>query len=131
MLRTIKAALVAGFALIVGIWLFTGFYFARRLSDLEQRSSNINGRYTRAQELLTSVRGQVLLGSVAVRDALLDPDPQHLADYRRQLEDSYRAADSALRVYVPVVDAPEETTRVDRLRAEIADLRDTLREVLG
>ena len=130
MLRTIKAGLVAGFALIVGIWLFTGFYFARRMSDLERRSSDINGRYTRAQELLTSIRGQVLLGSVAVRDALLDPDPEAIAGYRQQLDDSYRAADEALQEYVPVVNAPDEIARVERLRREIADLRDTLREVL-
>jgi signal transduction histidine kinase len=130
MLRTIKAGLVAGFALIVGIWLFTGFYFARRMSDLERRSSDINGRYTRAQELLTSIRGQVLLGSVAVRDALLDPDPEALPGYRQQLDESYRAADGALQEYVPVVNAPDEIARVERLRREIADLRDTLGEVL-
>src|SRR5262245_1595745 len=129
MLGTIKAALVVGFALIVGIWLFTGFYFARRISDLEQRSSDINGRYTRAQELLTSVRSQVLLGSVAIRDALLDPDPSSLAAHRDQLEDSYRAADEALQQYVPVFGAPEETDRVARLRREIAELRDALREL--
>ena len=131
MLRTIKAGLVAGFALIVGIWLFTGLYFARRMADLERRSSDINGRYTRAQELLTSVRGQVLLGSVAVRDALLDPNPEAIVEYRAQLEESYRAADQALSTYVPVVGAPEETDRVARLRREIADLRDTLREVVS
>jgi signal transduction histidine kinase len=131
MLRTIKAGLVAGFALIVGIWLFTGFYFARRMSDLERRSSDINGRYTRAQELLMSVRSQVLLGSVAVRDALLDPDAEALSDYRHQLEESYTAADEALQEYVPVIDAPEEIARVARLRREIADLRETLREVVS
>ena len=36
---------------------------------------DINARYTRAQDLLTTVRGQVLMGSVYVRDALLDPNP--------------------------------------------------------
>ena len=71
---TVKAALFVGFALIGGIWLFAGYYFTSRMADLERRSTAINSRYMRAQDLLTDTRGQILLGSVYVRDALLDPD---------------------------------------------------------
>jgi signal transduction histidine kinase len=84
----------------------------------------------RAQDQLTTVRGQVLMGSVYVRDALLDPNPAMAEEYRRQLEESYRTADEALKGYVPVVDAPGEQMRIDRLRRELEEFRRTLFEVL-
>ena len=131
MLSTIRAAVFAGFGLVAGIWICAGYYFTDRMAELERRSSDINARYTRAQDLLTTVRGHVLMGSVYVRDALLDPNPATAEDYRRQLEESYRTADEALKGYVPVVDVPGEQMRIDRLRREIEDFRRTLFEVLG
>jgi signal transduction histidine kinase len=130
-LSTIRAAVFAGFGLVAGIWIFAGYYFTDRMAELELRSSDINARYTRAQDLLTTVRGHVLMGSVYVRDALLDPNPATAEEYRRQLEESYRSADEALKGYVPVVDVPGEQMRIDRLRREIEDFRRTLFEVLG
>jgi signal transduction histidine kinase len=130
-LSTIRTAVFVGFGLVAGIWVFAGYYFTGRMAELEQRSSDINARYTRAQDLLTTVRGHVLMGSVYVRDALMDPNPATAEEYRRQLEDSYRSADEALKGYVPVLDVPGEQMRIDRLRREIDDFRRTLFEVLG
>ena len=128
---TIKAALFLGFGMICATWLLAGFYFARRMSDLQSRSASVNERYTRAQELLTSVRGQVLVGSVNVRDALLDPDSRNIDEYRRKLEDAYRAADRSLVEYVPIVDGPAERQRIARLHAELGEFRQALLSVLA
>jgi signal transduction histidine kinase len=126
---TIKAVLLLGFGLIGGIWLFAGYLFTSRIADLERRSSAINARYMRAQDLLSTTRTQILIGSVNVRDALLDPSSAPA--YRKQVEESYRAADSALQQYVPIIDATAERERIARLRREIESLRGTLLEVLG
>ena len=131
MLSTIRTAVFIGFGLVAGIWVFAGYYFTGRMAELEPRSTDINARYTRAQDLLTTVRGHVLMGSVYVRDALLDPDPAKAEEFRHQLEESYRSADEALKGYVPVLDEPGEQMRIDRLRREIEDFRRTLLEVLG
>ena len=128
---TIKAALFLGFGLICATWLLAGYYFTRRMSDLQSRSASINQRYINAQDLLTTVRGQVLVGSVYVRDALLDPDPRSAQEYRAKLEGAYHAADRALQQYVPVVDDPAERERIRRLRAEIDDFRSTVLQVLA
>src|SRR5678815_1144113 len=93
---TIKAALFVGFALICATWLFAGYYFSRRMAELQTRATAISERYMRGQELLTTVRSQVLVGSVYVRDALLDPDRANADGYRANLEEAYRAADQAL-----------------------------------
>lgn len=127
---TIRAALFLGFGLIVGIWLFAGYSSTRRIADVERQAAAINGRYMRAQELLSTVRAQVLLGSVYVRDALLDPDITAAPEYRRRLESSYHIVDDALQQYVPVLDSGMERTQVARLRGEIADFRRTMLEVL-
>jgi signal transduction histidine kinase len=127
----IRTAVFLGFGLIGGIWLAAGYYFTGRMAELEKRSQSINARYTRAQDLLTTVRGQVLMGSVYVRDALLDPNPATADEYRHQLEESYRAADEALQTYVPVVDVPGEQRRITGLRRELDDFRKTLLEVLS
>jgi signal transduction histidine kinase len=128
---TIKAALFLGFALICATWLFAGYYFTRRMADLQTRATSISDRYIRGQDLLTTVRSQVLVGSVYVRDALLDPDRANAGNYRAKLEESYRAADQALQQYVPVVDESTERERVAQLRADIDDFRHTVLNVLA
>jgi len=127
---TIKAALALGFGLTFGIWLVAGYYFTRRISDTEVRAAEVNARYMQAQELLSTVRAQVLLGSVFVRDALLDPSPA-TAEYRRQVEETYGAVSQALQQYVPVLDSSAERERVGRLQREIDDFRQTMLQVLA
>src|SRR5262245_14150783 len=97
---TLRKALLLGFGVTFSVWLFAGFYFAHRIAEVGRSSEDLNARYMRAQELLSTLRAQVLLGSVYLRDALLDPNPS-ATDYRRQVQDAYRAADDALRQYRP------------------------------
>jgi signal transduction histidine kinase len=127
---TIKAALLVGFGVTFGIWLIAGYYFTTRIGDVERRAAAINTRYMQAQELLSTVRAQVLLGSVYVRDALLDPNPAP-AEYRRQLEATYGAINQALEHYVPVLDSSAEREQVGRLQHEVDDFRSTLLQVLS
>lgn len=128
---TIKAALFLGFGLTLGLWIFTGYHFTRRMAEVEDEAAAVNARYLRSQELLSTVRAQVLLGSVFVRDALLDPDPGSAGSYRRQLENTYESIDAALGQYVPVLDSVTEREHVGRLRREVADFRATMLDVLG
>ena len=77
------------------------------------------------------MRAQLLLGSVYVRDALLDPDPMASDGYRRQLQETYVQAVNALDQYTPVDDSAMVRERVARLHAEIDTFRTTLLEVLA
>jgi len=128
---TIRTALFLGFGVTLAVWIFAGVYFAHRIAEVGRSSGAINARYTRAQELLSTVRAQVLLGSVYVRDALLDPNPGTASEYRRQIQDAYRAADDALQEYQPVMDSPEERQQVIQLRQELDDFHATLADVLA
>ena len=79
---TIRAALVLGFGLVVGLWVFTGYAFTNRMTDTERRTSDVTRRYLQAQDALSAVRLQLNVSSIALRDALLDPNPANEARMR-------------------------------------------------
>jgi signal transduction histidine kinase len=128
---TLRAALFLGFGLTLGLWLFTGYQLTQRIATLERDTAAANARYTRAQELLSTIRAQALLGSVYVRDALLDPDPASIDLYRLRLEQVYTDIERALNQYVPVSDSPDERQRVDHFRRELDAFRATILDVLA
>jgi signal transduction histidine kinase len=127
---TIRAALALGFGATFGLWLFAGFYFTQRMADVQRGAAAVNARYMEGQELLSSVRTQVLLGSLYARDALLAADPESIANSRRQVQETYSAVDRDLRQYVPILNSAVEQARVNGLRREIETYRTTLLEVL-
>jgi signal transduction histidine kinase len=128
---SIHASVFLGFGLILGLWMFAWFELSVRIADAEGRASAINTRYIAAQDALSNVRTQVLTGSVALRDALLDPDPRKVGDYRTQLEAIYKSIDAVLASYVQVSESPAERGELARLREEVDSFRDTVLDVLG
>ena len=116
---SIRAALAIGFSVTLGLWLVTGYTFTKRMEDVEREASEVAARYTRAQDLLASVRAQVLVSSVRVRDALLNSDPSAVAGYRKQIDAAYAAINRAMRDYVPVLGSDGEQAQVARLRQEV------------
>ena len=98
---------------------------------MQRDSAAVSARYQQAQELLASVRTQVLVASVLLRDALLDPDAHAQADHRQAIEKAYSGIDTLLMQYVPFLDSAAERERVGRLRAEIKEFRSASDEVLA
>jgi signal transduction histidine kinase len=128
---TIRTALVISFGVTLALWLLAGVYFTRRMAEVERRAAAINERYLRAQDRLSTVRAQVLLGSVYLRDALMDPKAGGHDEYRRQMEDAYTAAAIALRQYEPVMDSPEEREHLRALERSVEEFRATVLDVLA
>jgi signal transduction histidine kinase len=127
---TIRTALLVGFGLTLGLWLFAGYQVTRRMTEEQRDAAAINARYVHAQELLSSVRAQVLLASVVVGDALLEPDPR-VAPNAREIERIFQSVESSLSQYVPVVDPRVEAERVARLREEVLEYRHASQAVLA
>ncbi|MBP8273655.1 MAG: sensor histidine kinase, partial [Acidobacteria bacterium] len=115
----------------LGLSLLAGYRLTTRMAAVDQQARVINARYMRAQDLLSTVRAQVLLGSVLVRDALLDPNTSTADGYRQRFEDSFRTADRALRRYVPVLDSQGERDGIAGLRREVDDFRAAMLAVLS
>ena len=128
---SVRVALAIGFCVTLGLWLYTGFVFRTQMEDMRRDASEVAARYTRAQELLSTVRAQVLLGSVRVRDALLNPRPEVLADYREQLTSSYHIASMALADYEPVIKSSADGDQIARLQTEVEQFHQTSMRVLA
>jgi signal transduction histidine kinase len=127
---TIQVALAVAFVLIVGLWGYTGYEFTTRMAAVEEQSARVTARYLAAQERLTSIRSQVLVASVHIRDALLEPDRALISRYEQQIRDIYATIDSALGAYQPVQDTAAQRDQVERLRRELNEFRELTAEVL-
>jgi signal transduction histidine kinase len=128
---TIRAALLLAFGLVLGLWFFSGLFLTRRMNDVQREADAINARYVHTQELLSTIRTQILLASVFVRDALLDPAPGAAIGYRLRFDETFAVIDDSVRRYEPVVDSAVERQRVERLHGELAEFRRAMLEVLA
>ena len=115
---TIRGALSIGFGLIFVLWLVSGVDLMGLLIDANERAVAVNARLTQAEDAVTTIRTQVLLSSITLRDALLDT-PSNVAFYRSQLQDRRKAVEQALEEYEPVADSLGEREAIDNLRAEL------------
>lgn len=127
---TIRGALLVGFGLILTLWLASGLDVLRRLREVESRAVAVNARVTQAEEILSAIRGQVLLGSVYLRDALLDT-PDTIESYRRQIDGTRSAMRQLLDRYEAVVDTPSERSTLTELRTEIDGFWENILPVLA
>ena len=127
---TIKAVVVLGFSITLGVWLVAGYRSAQRMATVRQEAQEVSARYARAQDLLSTVRAQVLLASVYIRDALLDPDSSAARNYQNQIEDAYGVIRRALGQYTPLLDSPLSAERLEGLRLEIEGYYATILDVL-
>jgi signal transduction histidine kinase len=127
---TIRAALIVGFGLTLGLWLSTGYVLTRRMNETEDRQAEVTRRYMQAQDLISAVRSQVNLSSIVLRDALLDPSASEESRYVARLNDSYAAIHKALDAFQPVIESPTEPQQIERLRSEIAEFRQVTFQVL-
>ncbi|HEY6613534.1 MAG TPA: hypothetical protein VIZ32_03420, partial [Vicinamibacterales bacterium] len=128
---TIRAALLAGFGLMLGLWFFAGYQVTLRMQAAQRDGVAASGRYQQAQEMLAAVRTQVLVASVLVRDALLNPGARSVESDRQEIQRVYEAIDRQLAGYVPFVGSPSERERIARLRDEIREFRHATDEVLA
>lgn len=126
-----RTAMLVGAGLTLGVWLFAGLFFSRRIEQIQARTSVISQRYLRAQQVLTEARNQVLLSSVYLREALLDPSDPFVADSRARMVAALDVAEENLAKYVPVLDGSLEVARVERLKGEVAALRHEMEGVLS
>jgi len=66
---SVRAALVAGFAIVFAMWLLWGYQLVRSLHTIEQNVTSAHESYVRGEQTLSKIRTNVLLGSIYLRDA--------------------------------------------------------------
>ena len=128
---SVRIALAVGFIGTLSLWLFTNYAFTKRIETVQRDAAQVTARYTTAQELLATVRAQVLLSSVRVRDALLDPTPAALQECREQLAVSSDIIKTALADYEPVLENTSDSVSISRLSHEVEQFHQRSLQVLA
>lgn len=105
---TIRGALIAGFATVFGLWLLSGYELVRTLRDVEQRVTAVHDSFLRGEQVLNTVRTSVLLGSIYLRDALIDNASPARGYYRDELNQIRAGVERILPAYLPEVESPVE-----------------------
>jgi signal transduction histidine kinase len=117
----VQAALAAGFAVVFGLWLLWGYQLLRNLQRVEDSIGSLQESYMRGEQTLLTVRTNVLLGSIYLRDALIDAGSPRREYYRDELTRLRDEVEALLRTYVPEVDSPVERDQWARLQIELGD----------
>jgi signal transduction histidine kinase len=119
--RSVRAALLAGFAVVFGLWLLWGYQLVRSLGQIEQSVASVHATYVRGEQTLSKIRTNVLLGSIYLRDALIDGATAHKEAYRAELMRLRTEVEQLLAGYLPDVSSQEEREHWTRLQIELAD----------
>jgi signal transduction histidine kinase len=116
---SIHKVLIAGFAIVFGLWFVSGYDLIRRLQVVEQRGAVEYQAALEGQRLLTTVRTNVLLGSIYLRDAIIDNRSMNAEYYRKQLDGIRGEVERLLPGYVQEVTSPEARETWSHLQAEL------------
>jgi signal transduction histidine kinase len=116
-----RVALATGFAIVFALWLLWGYQLRRSLGNIEQSVASVHEQYVRGEQTLSKVRTNVLLGSIYLRDALIDTAASRREGYRAELSRLRQEIEQSLTTYVPEVTSRAEREHWTRLQAELAD----------
>jgi signal transduction histidine kinase len=111
--------MIAGFAVVFGLWLISGEELVRSHSDVDRQVEQSRLAFQRGQDVLTAVHTGVLLGSIYLRDALIDPSPTSREYYRDELVRTRENVERVLLAYQPFIASPEEQLRWNSLQDEM------------
>jgi signal transduction histidine kinase len=118
---TIRGALIAGFAIVFGLWLISAYELLRSLRDVEQRVTAVHQSSQRGEQVLTTVRTSVLLGSIYLRDALIDSGQPTREYYRGELNRLRAEVERVLPGYLPEVESEVERAHWAGLQLELEE----------
>jgi len=118
---SVRAALLAGFAIVFALWLLWGYQLVRSLHTIEQNVTSVHDSYVRGEQTLSKIRTNVLLGSIYLRDALIDGETARRESYRGELMRLRTEVEELLHSYLPAVTSSDEREHWTRLQTELGE----------
>ncbi len=128
---SIRGALVAGLAIMCGLWLLTGYELIRSLDEIGRRVNAVEASFDRGLQTLSTVRTNVLLGSIYLRDALVDTGGEPRQQYRAELKSIRAEIEALLPAYLRQVELPVELREWEQLQRGLDDYWKSLDVVFG
>jgi predicted DNA-binding ribbon-helix-helix protein len=93
---TTLSVMLLGVALVCLVWLLLGLAAARELSTVEARVAESQRQALRSATLASTIRVQVVLASVTLRDLLLETDPDVAREHVGQIDEAHASATWAI-----------------------------------
>ena len=118
---SIRRVLVAGFAVLLAVWVFAGYELLRSLADVEQRVTAEHKAFARAADAVSVIRGSVLEASINVRDALIDADAAARESYRDELRGFRETSEQQVLKYVPQAQSVAERNEWTKLQSKLGE----------
>jgi signal transduction histidine kinase len=128
---TIRGALVAGFAVVFALWLFSGYELVRGLQQVERGVADAQVKSTDAERALSKVRTNVLVGSIYLRDGLIDSGAVTQGYYRDQITQNRLEIEQVIPAYVAVITSPLERKYASDLETALTQYWTSLDLVLN
>ena len=105
---SIRGALGVGFAAVFGLWVFSGYGLIRSLHDAEDRVTVAQRQLESGNGVLSTIRTNVLLGSLYLRDTLIDSGAIARDYYRDEIRRIRDEIEQQLPHYLLEVELPIE-----------------------
>ena len=118
---TIRGALVAGFAVVFAVWAFAGYELIRSVQSVERQVAEAEESFRRESDILSTIRRNVLMGSLYVRDVIIEPMRIARASYRDELRLLRAEVDAKLPPGTPNFDQPSEREHWQRLQTRLEE----------
>jgi signal transduction histidine kinase len=122
----IRTALLVGFVAVFGLWVISGVELLRSVRDLESRINRLHDSFLRGEQTLSTVRTNVLLGSIYLRDGLVDTGAVTRQFYRDELRQIRTETDETLPGYLPEVELPIERQEWTALQRALTEYWNTV-----
>jgi len=117
---SVRFALLLGFTVVFALWLVWGYQLVQNLGHIQHNVESLQRNYVRGEQALSRVRTNVLLGSIYLRDALIDSASTRREYYRSELTRLRDEIEVLLASYLQDV-PPSERDRWARLQEELRD----------
>jgi signal transduction histidine kinase len=88
MFKGLWPVLTVGFAFLLSLILMLGIFSIRRAGEIFAETLAIHHAFQHSEDLLYSLRSEMFLSSIYLRDYLLDPAASNASDYETQLRQS-------------------------------------------
>ena len=109
-------------AVVFALSLAWGYQLVRRLDQIERDRVTMDDVHVRGEQILLHVRTNVLLGSIYLRDVIIDGPSSRQEPYRRAAADLRDEAAASLRGYAPALTSSVERDHWRRLQTEVDEL---------
>jgi signal transduction histidine kinase len=117
---SIRGVLVAGFAVVFGLWVLSGYELVRLLRAVEGRTAAEHEAAQHAARLLSTIRTNVLLSSIYLRDAIIDNRSVNVDVYQRELNQIRGEVERLLPTSLVDIASAQERQHWAQLQAELA-----------